>query len=344
MILVRDIYRREKKRHLFLDLSLLLMLSIVCGLLYLGSDDVDLSSFGKRENTLITTKDKTKEVIQKKDVIKTTLTIGADDTFESRVMAELYSKSLEKMGFTIIRRYEYTQDNIFSAVMDGKVDLYPAYINDLYQQLQSPVYSTTIDSKAYQEDLKFRTIVNQMEEQYPVVLLQRSSVNCGYGLVIRKRMSSQHGIHTITELAKSSNSIRFVATVTENKQDHFLSQSLPLLEQFYGPFTFKSYKTYEKDVASHILETGYGDVHEMKLVDGALYGDKLVRLVDDRAAYDANRIVPVLKKEFAYDTIIDKMNGIQRMVTNDMMSQIHYRYETNGESLDKILSEILLEQ
>lgn len=75
-----------------------------------------------------------------------TITVGSADFPENRVLAEIYSQTLEASGFTVTRKFGIgSREVYFPALKDGSIDLVPDYTGVLLQYIDKTAPQTSAD-------------------------------------------------------------------------------------------------------------------------------------------------------------------------------------------------------
>jgi osmoprotectant transport system substrate-binding protein len=215
-----------------------------------------------------------------------TIRVGSKNFTESIVIAEIYSRALERAGLNVERRLNLGSTAIAMAAIErGDIDLYPEYTGTgLIDVLHLAPIS---DSKKIYE-----TVAAAYAKQYHLTWLEPSPMNDSQALATTKAISQARKLTTLSQLAKAAPELR-LATIQE-----FLARAdgLPGLKKFYGGFEFKSVKTYDITLKYQALREGEADVASAFSTDGTISTDELVVLQDDRHFWPAYNVAPVVRE------------------------------------------------
>ncbi len=248
--------------------------------------------------------------------------VGSKNFTESFVIAEIYSQALEAAGLRVQRLFNLGSTQIAMAAMRrGSVDLYPEYTGTaLIDVLHLPPMS---DPRA-----AFATVARAFERDYGIVWLKASPMNDSQALATTRALSRERHLTTLSDVAAAAPSLRF-ATIQE-----FLARpdGLPGLQRFYGGFRFREIRTYDIALKYEALLAGRADVASAFSTDGALAGDELIVLRDDRHFWSAYNVAPVVRSAAlaARPAIARVLDGVSSAITDRAARRMNAAVE-NGQ-------------
>jgi osmoprotectant transport system substrate-binding protein len=245
--------------------------------------------------------------------------VGSKNFTESIVIAEIYSRALERAGLKVQRHLNLGSTAIAMAAIErGDIDLYPEYTGTgLIDVLHLAPMS---DSKKI-----YDTVAAAYAKQYHLTWLDPSPMNDSQALATTKAISKAHSLTTLSQLAKAAPEFR-LATIQE-----FLARAdgLPGLQKFYGGFQFKTVKTYDITLKYQALREGAADIASAFSTDGTISTDDLVVLQDDRHFWPAYNVAPVVREDaLARDPrIATVLNALSPAITDRAAARMNAAVE-----------------
>jgi osmoprotectant transport system permease protein len=217
-----------------------------------------------------------------------TVRIGSKDFTEQFVLGELYAQALESRGFPVERRLGLGATAVADgAVRRGQVDLYPEYTGTAWTAvLKRPVEPGTSPD----------TIWSGVQKGYAkrgLGVLEPTPFSNGNAIVVTKATAKRLELETLTDLAAAAPKLKLGAIPGFDTRE----DGLPHLDKVYG-MRFGKVQTLENGIKYTSLLDGKVDAVYGFETDGQIAASDLVVLRDDRAAWPAYQVAPVISAKF----------------------------------------------
>lgn len=260
-----------------------------------------------------------------------TIAVGSKDFTESLILAELYSLSLENLGFKVDRKYNLGGTNVTqAAVIKGEIDMYPEYTGTgLLQVLKLPLMTDPL--------MVYNKVADEYKTKYNLVWLTPTTASNSQGLVITKSVSDKYDIKTISDLQRQAINIRFASMpVFEEIED-----GMPALKKVYGEFAFKEVKMFDNSLKYQVLENGQMDLAVAFTTDGQLSQSTFVLLEDDKRVWPPYNIAPVIRQETLdkYPAIKNALNKVSAKLENATMQKLNAEVDLNHREYAEVAKE-----
>ena len=246
--------------------------------------------------------------------------IGSKDFTEQFVVAELYAQILEDAGFTVERKLNLGGTPIaHEAIVNGEIDLYPEYTSTglLTVLKQSPIQDA--------QEI-FTTVKQGYEDQYGLTWLTPSPFNNTQALAMTKAVANQYGIQTYSDLSQKASELILGGPAEFLERE----DGIKGLQQAYGGFEFKEVKQLGTgSLRYQALLDGQVDVVVAFGTDGAIKGNDLLLLVDDKVFYPIYNVAPVVRKDALekYPQIAELLNDLSPLLADDIMSGLNWQVD-----------------
>ncbi|NGM82443.1 glycine/betaine ABC transporter substrate-binding protein [Paenibacillus sp. 7124] len=252
---------------------------------------------------------------------KPTIKIGSKTFTEQYVLGELYAQALEEKGFKVDRKLNLGDTLVvFEALKNGEVDLYPEYSGTSYMEIlkEDP-------SKELTSEFVYDTVKKKYKENWDIDTLEQTPFNNTYVLVTSDAIAKKHGLQTLSDVAMKAPELNFGMVPAFAERD----DGLPGLKKKYGGFEFKSSKLFDFGLKYQALSSGQVDVTVGTGTDGQIAAYKLVVLKDDKGLWPPYHVAPQIRGELlkAYPEIGDIINGIDKLLTDEVMSGLNWEVE-----------------
>jgi osmoprotectant transport system substrate-binding protein len=249
-----------------------------------------------------------------------TVVIGSKDFTEQFIVAEMYAQLLENEGFTVERKLNLGGTPIaHEAIMNGDIDLYPEYT--------STGLLTMFKLYPIQDAQEIYTTVKRgYEQQYGLTWLTPSPFNDTQALAMTKEVAAQYGIQTYSDLAQKAPELILGGPAEFLERE----DGLQGLQQAYGGFQFKEVKQLGTgSLRYQALLEGQVDVVVAFGTDGAIKGNDLLLLVDDKVFYPIYNVAPVVRQDTLekYPQIEKILNDFAPLLTDDIMSGLNWQVD-----------------
>ena len=232
--------------------------------------------------------------------------IGSKDFTEQFILGELYAQALEARGFPVERTLGLGATAVADgALKRGQVDVYPEYTGTAW---------TAVLKRGVTPGTSAEQVWSGVRDGYAkrrLDVLRPTPFSNGNALVVTKETAKRLGVETLSDLAAQSSKLRLGAIPGFDTRE----DGLPHLTSVYG-MRFGKVQTLENGIKYGALLDGRVDVVYGFETDGQIAAKDLVVLRDDRAAWPAYQVAPIVTKAFA------KQAGPQFAATIDHVSSL----------------------
>jgi len=248
------------------------------------------------------------------------IVIGSKDFTEQFIVAEMYAQLLENEGFTVERKLNLGGTPIaHEAIMNGDIDLYPEYTSTgLLTMLK-------LDPIQDAEEI-YTTVKSGYEQQYNLTWLTPSPFNDTQALAMTKDVAAQYGIQTYSDLSQKAPELILGGPAEFLERE----DGIKGLQQAYGGFEFKEVKQLGTgSLRYQALLEGQVDVVVAFGTDGAIKGNDLLLLVDDKVFYPIYNVAPVIRQDTLekHPEIEKILNDFAPLLTDDIMSGLNWQVD-----------------
>lgn len=263
--------------------------------------------------------------------------IGSKDFTEEFIVAEMYAQLLEKAGFTVERKLNLGGTPIAqTAIVNGDIDLYPEYT--------STGLLTVLKMQPIQDPNQiFAAVKKGYEDQFKLTWLQPSPFNDTQALAMTQAVSDQYGIKTYSDLSQKASSLVLGGPAEFIDRE----DGIKGLQKAYGGFQFKDIKQLGTgSLRYQALLDKQVDVVVAFGTDGAIKGNNLVLLKDDKIFYPVYNVAPVVRQDtlLKYPKIADVLNKLAPMLTDDVMSGLNWQVDGPDKKEPAAVAKAFLQQ
>lgn len=263
--------------------------------------------------------------------------IGSKDFTEEFIVAEMYAQLLEKSGFTVERKLNLGGTPIAqTAIVNGDIDLYPEYT--------STGLLTVLKMQPIQDPNQiFAAVKKGYEDQFKLTWLQPSPFNDTQALAMTQAVSDQYGIKTYSDLSQKASSLVLGGPAEFIDRE----DGIKGLQKAYGGFQFKDIKQLGTgSLRYQALLDKQVDVVVAFGTDGAIKGNNLVLLKDDKIFYPVYNVAPVVRQDtlLKYPKIADVLNKLAPMLTDDVMSGLNWQVDGPDKKEPAAVAKAFLQQ
>jgi osmoprotectant transport system substrate-binding protein len=216
------------------------------------------------------------------------ITVASFDFPESELLAEVYGAALRKAGYEVRHaRRLGPRELVDPALARGLVELVPEYAGTALQFLSLGRVAPSADVAATHAALERAAKGSQL------VVLDSAAAQDANAIVVTPRTASEHGLRTISDLARVDPPLTFGGP-PECPNRPFCLRGL---RRRYGLHvkTFLPLDT-GGPLTRQALEQGQVDVALMFSTEPALVNAGLIALTDDRALQPAENVTPIVHR------------------------------------------------
>ena len=220
--------------------------------------------------------------------------------------------------------------NIQPAMESGEFDLYPEYTGTAWNMVLK-------QEGLYTEDL-FDTMQQSYNDDYSMQWIGMYGFNNTYGLVVRREIAEQYGLHTYSDLSAVADQLVFGA-----EYDFFEREDgYDALCDTYG-LNFKTTMDMDIGLKYQAINQGQIDVMVIFTTDGQLSASDVVVLEDDKQFYPSYLCGNVIRNEVLeehpeLEDVFQKLTGI---ISDSDMAEMNYAVETEGKEPRDVAEEFL---
>ena len=263
--------------------------------------------------------------------------IGSKDFTEEFIVAEMYAQLLGKAGFIVERKLNLGGTPIAqTAIVNGDIDLYPEYT--------STGLLTVLKMQPIQDPNQiFAAVKKGYEDQFKLTWLQSSPFNDTQALAMTQAVSDQYGIKTYSDLSQKASSLVLGGPAEFIDRE----DGIKGLQKAYGGFQFKDIKQLGTgSLRYQALLDKQVDVVVAFGTDGAIKGNNLVLLKDDKIFYPVYNVAPVVRQDtlLKYPKIADVLNKLAPMLTDDVMSGLNWQVDGPDKKEPAAVAKAFLQQ
>lgn len=267
----------------------------------------------------------------------TTIVIGSANFGESELVAEIYAQKLEAEGFTVERKFNVGNREIYAPALEsGEILLVPEYVGSALSYLGG---TPTSDTESTTNDLAAAW------ESAGVTVLDPAPAQDKNGFVVTSETAAALGLSSVSDLA-SANGTLVLGGPPECPEREFC---LIGLESVYG-LTFAEFKPLDVGgpLTVEALKAGAGsggiDVGLLFTTDGVITSEGFVLLNDDMGLQPAENIIPAtstdLVDEYGSD-YTDALNAVSAALTTEELTRMNQAVGYDGEDLVEVASQWL---
>lgn len=264
---------------------------------------------------------------------KPTVTIGAQDFGESKILAEIYKQGLAAKGFTTsIQTLGGYRDLEVKAFEGGTINFAPEYAASMLEFLNGKKGEASSDVAATVNKLG-----TQLEAKGLVAFTASDGVDTN-ALVMTKAKSDSLGIKTLSDLAAKGASLK-LGGPADCETNPFC---IPGLKSVYNLDMSANFQALESSAVADSLDAGAIDVALLFSTDGRIAAKNYVLLDDDKTMLAADNVIPVATKELSENAeLTTAVNNISKEVTTDLLIEMNKRFDVDKEDAAVIAKDFL---
>jgi osmoprotectant transport system substrate-binding protein len=235
-----------------------------------------------------------------------TLTIGAQNSLDNRVVASIYGTALAEQGYQVDYNWGIgNRTRILAGLRNGLIDLVPDYTG-LLLSATDPDHASGPPDVAY-------SFLQSAVEKIGLTVLQPASAERAPVYVVTSRFASVHHITDLGDLAPIDSAITIGAADDLNAA----SYGRRALAYSYGVEGWTARAVPDDAAALVELRKGVVQVAVLSTVMPEVEAKDIVRLRDPRNIVLDQRIVPVLNSGRVDPTVQRTLDTISRQLTTD---------------------------
>ena len=214
------------------------------------------------------------------------ITVASFNFAESALLGELYARALTGAGFPVDRQLRLgAREVVQPALLQGRVDLVPEYLGSALAFLAP-------EEERVRDPLAARQLLQDVYREDDVTVLDPAPGQNRNGFAVRRETADELGLRSLSDLAPVAAQLTFGGPAECPERPLCLAG----LERVYG-LEFEAVEVLDSGGPLTLAALGAGrvDVALLFTTNGALAGEELRLLEDDRGLQPAENVVPVLR-------------------------------------------------
>ena len=214
------------------------------------------------------------------------ITVASFNFGESALIGELYATALTRAGFPVDRQLRLgAREVVQPALHQGLVDLVPEYLG-------SALAFAAPGEPPVRDPMEARELLAAAYETHHISVLQHAPGQNRNGFVVTRATAEEHGLRALSDLIPVAAQLTFGGPAECPQRPLCLAG----LEEVYE-LEFAAVEALDSGGPLTLAALGSGrvDVALLFTTNGALAGEELVLLEDDRGLQPAENVVPVLR-------------------------------------------------
>ncbi|GIH80672.1 ABC transporter substrate-binding protein [Planobispora longispora] len=251
--------------------------------------------------------------------------IGSADFPENVLLAEIYSQALAAKGVQVEEKLNVgSREVLYDQVKSGGLTILPEYVGSLLGYVDKAATAKTKDD-----------VVAALKEKLPAELeiLEPSAAEDNNSLTVTKATAEKDGLTTIEDLAKVSKNY------VVGGPPEFQSRQEKNFKDTYG-LEFKEWKKTGAATADAIKD-GTVQVGNVFTTDPKIVVNDLVSLQDNKHAFAAENITPLVNKAAVNDTVRTTLNAVSAKLDTAGLVALMKRVAVDKENPDAVAKDWL---
>lgn len=255
---------------------------------------------------------------------------------ESFLLAEMFAQLLESRGIEVVRRPGLGATEVaFGALLTSAIDVYPEYTGT---GLVAILRDSLADSVARDPRAVYAHVSLRFADAYGVRWLPPLGFENTYAIAVRRETAAEHGLRTLSDMARVSASLRAGFTAD------FIGRpdGLAGLTRTYG-MRFSVTRPLSPALKYRALAGGDVDVIDGYSTDGLLARYDLVVLEDDRRFFPPYEAAALVSSRLARERpdAIAALTLLSGMLDAQRMRALNRRVEVDGEDVASVARDAL---
>jgi osmoprotectant transport system substrate-binding protein len=244
---------------------------------------------------------------------------------ESRLMAEIYAQALEGEGIPVRRELDLgPRELVMPALRQGRLDIVPEYLGSA---LTAAAPTAAVDRS--DPDAVTRTLAD-IVEPWGLRVLRYADAQNQNGLVVTRPTAERLALGTTSDLAPLAPTLTLGGPPECPTRRYCLEGFTSVYGLRFAAFVPLTGQSYVRQA----LEDEVIDVGVLFTTDGALAGDDLVLLDDDRGLQPAENLVPMVRSEIletaAGQRAATVLDEVSRRLTTANLRFLNWRVSVAG--------------
>nr|WP_081898926.1 ABC transporter substrate-binding protein [Herbidospora cretacea] len=235
-----------------------------------------------------------------------TVVVGSFNFPESVLLGSIYAQALQAKGLTVEEKPNIgSREVVFDQIKSGGLTVLPEYVGSLLAFVDPAATAKSTDD-----------VVAALKTKLPpeVEILTPAAAQDGNSLTVTKAFAAEKSLTTIEDLAKISKDLVVGGPpeFKERQEENF--------KNTYG-LEFKSWEPTAETTADAI-KSGTIQVGNVFTTDPKILLNDLVSLQDNKNAFAADNIAPLVFKSGADDTVKTTLDAVSAKLTTEGLLQL----------------------
>ncbi|MEV8634012.1 ABC transporter substrate-binding protein [Streptosporangium sp. NPDC051023] len=220
--------------------------------------------------------------------------VGSANFPENVLLAEIYAQALEAKGVQVEKKLNIgSREVLYDQVKSGGLTVLPEYIGSLLAFVDKTTTAKTKDD-----------VVAGLKEKLPAELevLDPAAAEDNNSLTVTRETAQKNGLTTIEDLVKVAKGYSI------GGPPEFQSRQEKNFKDTYG-LEFKEWKK-TGDATADAIKDGTVQVGNVFTTDPKIVINGLISLQDNKNAFAADNVVPLVNKAAANDTVKTTLNVV----------------------------------
>ena len=238
--------------------------------------------------------------------------VGSGDFTESQVVAEIYARALQSKGVKVSTQFSIgSREVYFNALKDASIDVLPEYTGALLKYLDPKSTAATNES-----------VTAELSRQLPkgIVALTPSAAEDKDAVTVTRATAAKYKLATVSDLAPVAKDLALGAA----PQFKTRVQGVIGLKDVYG-VEFGSFVSLDAGgtLTMNALTNNQIQAADIFTTDPGIKKNNLVPLVDDKALFAAQNVLPIIKKAKLTDKVSAILNAVSAKLTTDDLIELN---------------------
>ncbi len=295
----------------------LLALTVIIGGINLVQSGIFTSTKDAKENIIISGK------------------LGTEPNILDNIYADLIKAYDPKVTVSLKENLGNTTF-LFSALKDGKIDIYPEYTGTVLESLVKTPKS--IAGKDLSATATYTNAKNLLSNQFNLTYSEPSEFQDTYAVAVKTSFAKKYDLKTIADLAKVENT----ATVAFDAEFMARSDGYLGLKSAYG-LNFSKISTVDNSLAYPAINSGKADIIDVYSTDSGIKRYDLTVLADSKNLFPKYQAAPLMQTSFAdkHPEIVNILNKLKGKITDEQMREMNYEVDVKNQTAASVAERFL---
>lgn len=262
------------------------------------------------------------------------ISVGSKNFTEQSIIGNMYEIVLDDAGFDADYSPIGGTNENHAALTSGEIDVYPEYIGSALITILGQEFDPDMSAQQVYE-----TVKEDYAEEFNVAVLEPTSFNNTYTIVMPEERANELGIKTVSDISQKADDLTLGTTVEFAER----GDGLPGLKDAYGGMNFKEVVALDPGLLYSGLEEGEIDATSGLGTDGQIEAYDLVALEDDKNFWPPYPAAAFVRQEVLeeHPEVADKLNQVAQLLDSETMRNLNWEVAGNGKEASDVAREFL---